>query len=122
MHIKPILLFLVFGIFIYILYKYQRFILFLPKLIGLSFAFLTLVIPRYVDYLPEYVYLSSFKKTEELKEDTLSDNEKILILQNQKRECYKCKKYLDKYFIKSTTGVRLNNNLSNYYAVCPQCK
>lgn len=122
MHIKPILLFLVFGIFIYILYKYQRFILFLPKLIGLSFAFLTLVIPRYVDYLPEYVYLSSFKKTEELKEDTLSDNEKILILQNQKRECYKCKKYLSKYFIKSTTGVRLNNNLSNYYAVCPQCK
>ena len=28
-------------------------ILFIPKLIGISFAFLTLIIPRYVDYLPE---------------------------------------------------------------------
>ena len=58
--------------------------MFIPKLIGLSFAFLTLIIPRYIDYLPEYVYLSSFKKTEELKDDVLSNNEKIIILQNQK--------------------------------------
>jgi len=122
MYIKPILFFIVFLIFIYILYRYQRVILFIPKLIGLSFAFLTLVIPRYIDYLPEYIYLSSFKKTEELREDLLSNNEKMLILQNQKNECYKCKTHLDKYHIKSTTGVRLNNNLSNYYAVCIRCK
>ena len=122
MYIKPILFFLVFIIFIYILYRYQRVFLFIPKLIGLSFAFLTLIIPRYIDYLPEYIYLSSFKKTEEMKEDLLSPNEKIVILQNQKNECYKCKARLDKYYIKSTTGVRVNNNLSNYYAVCLLCK
>ena len=122
MQLKPILIFLVFLTILYILYKCQKYILFIPKLIGLSFAFLTLIIPRYIDYLPEYVYLSSFKKTEELKDDVLSNNEKIIILQNQKNECYKCKTRLDNYHIKSTTGVRLNNNLSNYYAVCGRCK
>jgi len=122
MQLKPILIFLVFLTILYILYRCQKYILFIPKLIGLSFAFLTLIIPRYIDYLPEYVYLSSFKKTEELKDDVLSNNEKIIILQNQKNECYKCKIRLDNYYIKSTTGVRLNNNLSNYYAVCGRCK
>lgn len=122
MQFRPILLFIVFVLILYTLYRFQRFVLFIPKLIGLSFAFFTLIIPRYVDYLPEYLYLSSFKKNEELQDDVLSDNEKIMILQNQKKECYKCKQYLDKYHFKSTSNVRINNNISNYYAVCHKCK
>lgn len=128
--LKSILLFLVFVIIIYIMYKFQNFILFFPKLIGISFAFLTLIIPRYIDYLPEYLYLSSFKKTDKLKEDklyNLKDNEKIMILQNQKNECQICKSRLDKkYHVKAYINDKINtptmaNSLSHYYIICDVC-
>lgn len=112
------------------MYKFQNFILFFPKLIGISFAFLTLIIPRYIDYLPEYLYLSSFKKTDKLKEDklyNLKDNEKIMILQNQKNECQICKSRLDKkYHVKAYINDKINtptmaNSLSHYYIICDVC-
>lgn len=125
-YFKLVLLFIVLLLLIYIFYKFQNFILFIPKLIGISFAFLTLVIPRYVDYLPEYLYLSNFKKTDKLKEDkfysnNLTENNKIIILQNQNNECFYCKSRLDsKYHIKNNS-IKYNNSLSNYYIICDIC-
>ena len=73
-------------------------------MLGFSFALLTLIIPRYVDYLPEYIYL--FNKNNNIKKnDTtiynneLNHNDKRIIISNQHNECYKCKKTLDNNFI-----------------------
>jgi hypothetical protein len=127
-YLKLILLFIIFVSIIYVMYKYQNVLLFIPKLIGISFAFLTLIIPRYVDYLPEYLYFSSFKKTDKLKEDkfynnNLTENDKIIIRQNQKNECYMCKSHLNNnYHVKSTTTIRNNtNSLASYYIICDIC-
>ena len=92
-YLKQILLFIIFLIILYIFYRYQNIILFIPKFIGILFAFLTLIIPRYIDYLPEFLYLNNIKKKSNIVDSkfyntNLNDNDKILLLQNQKNECY----------------------------------
>ena len=62
MNIKQNILIIVLLYFVYLLYKFQDKLMYVFKSIGFFFAILTLVIPRYIDNLPEYVYLFYNKK------------------------------------------------------------
>ena len=126
-YLKQIVLFIIFLIILYIIYIYKNIILFIPKVIGILFAFLTLIIPRYIDYLPEFVYLNNIKNNSNIEnsnfyKNKLSKNDKILLLQNQKNECYLCKELLNnKYHIKSISKDKSLESLSNYYIICNNC-
>jgi hypothetical protein len=126
-YLKQILLFILFLIILYIFYRYQNIILFIPKFIGILFAFLTLIIPRYIDYLPEILYLNNIKKKSNIVDSKfyktiLNNNDHKVLLQNQKNECYLCKQMLNnKYHIKSISKVKYLNNLSNYFIICNNC-
>lgn len=126
-YLKQILLFIIFLTILYLFYRFQNIILFIPKVIGILFAFLTLIIPRYIDYLPEFLYLNNIKNNSNIENSkfyntNLSVNDKILLLQNQKNECYLCKKTLgSKYYVKSISKATYLEGLSNYYIICNNC-
>ena len=125
---KAILFFLVMGILFTIIYLYQTvfiqplkyFFIFLFLLVALvphdlHNIFNTILVDNYIKKVEKDYYASN--------RISLTRHSEFIILQNQKNECYYCKKPLRKYKINSFLQANILNtsNLSNYYALCIKC-
>ena len=121
----PILALILFLCFVGIFYYYQSYFSWISKICSMIFAFLLLIIPQYVESIPNYLFYKTQLLNYDVNESRLynteltKEDEKIII-HNQNYECMHCKKKIKKNYIMKSVNM-LNPNLSNYYAICKVC-
>jgi c-di-AMP phosphodiesterase-like protein len=120
----PVFAFILFLCFVGVFYYYQNYFSWISKMLSVGFAFLLLIIPQYVESIPNYLFYKTQMLNYDINESKLyntrlTKNDEKIIVQNQNGECIWCKKKIRKYIIKSVD--MLNPNLSNYYAICITC-
>ena len=121
----PILALILFLCFVAFVYYYQNYFTMISKILYMIFAFLLLIVPQYVESIPNYLFYKTQILNYDINESKLYntgpiEKDKQKILQNQNHECIECKKKLKKnFYIKSIN--MLDPNLSNYYIICNSC-
>lgn len=121
----PIIALILFLFLIGIFYYYENYLSWFYRIFYLIFAFLLLVVPQYVDSIPNYLFYKTQMLNYDINESKLyntqlNERERELILDNQNNECIHCKKKIKKNYIMKSINM-LNPNLSNYYAICNLC-
>tara|TARA_B100000963_G_C22624623_1_gene671674 strand:+ start:1258 stop:1647 length:390 start_codon:yes stop_codon:yes gene_type:complete len=121
----PIIALILFLFLIGIFYYYENYLSWFYRIFYLIFAFLLLVVPQYVDTIPNYLFYKTQMLNYDINESKLyntqlNERERELILDNQNNECIHCKKKIKKNYIMKSINM-LNPNLSNYYAICNLC-
>ena len=121
----PIIALILFLFLIGIFYYYENYLSWFYRIFFLIFAFLLLVVPQYVDTIPNYLFYKTQMLNYDINESKLyntqlNERERELILDNQNNECIHCKKKIKKNYIMKSINM-LNPNLSNYYAICNLC-
>lgn len=120
----PTIAFIIFLVLICILYYYEEYLSWIAKSFSILFAFLLLIIPQYIDSIPNYIFYKTQMLNYNINESKLYDSnfsnlDSDSIVKNQNNECIYCKKKLKKYIIKNYN--MLNPQLSSYYAICNRC-
>ena len=121
----PLLALLLFLCFVGVFYYYQSYFSWIAKICSMIFAFLLLVVPQYVESIPNYIFYKTQLLNYDINESKLYNTEltkedEELIILNQNNECMQCKKKIKKKYIMKSINM-LNPNLSNYYAICTVC-
>ena len=121
----PILALILFLCFVAFVYYYQNYFTMISKILYMIFAFLLLIVPQYVESIPNYLFyktqiLNYNINESKLYNTKLNKDDKLIILQNQNNECIECKKKLKKNFCIKSINM-LDPNLSNYFIICNVC-
>ena len=121
----PILALLLFLCFVGIFYYYQSYFSWISKICSMGFAFLLLIVPQYVESIPNYLFYKTQLLNYDINESKLYNTEltkedEEIIIHNQNNECMYCKKKIKKKYIMKSINM-LNPSLSNYYAICTVC-
>lgn len=121
----PLTAFILFCFIVAFGYYFNYYFSYIPKIFYYSLSFLILVVPQYTDQISDYIFTKTQILNYDINESKLYNNrltkkQKRIIINNQNRECKKCKSILgNDYYIKSIDN--LKSDLSNYYVICNRC-